>query len=234
MMDAPIYLRIAEEYKEKIKNNQLKANWPLPSEAALCESFQVSRLTLRKSLQLLMKEGFIYLLPGKGYYVREINNDRFSLTYNEVNFGALSIDRLSIISVDIVPATAVLVYYLQIHPKNRVLQLKRRLHAGSRVVGCDNKYIPYYAGIPLEESEIVGRDFAQILSGRVSPYRLERKLSITSTTPDAETARVLGVAPAAPLLEVREQLIEKELGVAGYGITYYNPEHIQLTAQWER
>lgn len=233
-MDTPVYLRIVEEYKEKIKNNHLKANFPLPSEAALCESFGVSRLTMRKSLQLLMKEGFIYLLPGKGYYVRKTSNNRFSFTYNEVDFGTTSVDRVSIISVDIVPATAVLVYYLQIHPKNRVLQLKRRLHAGPYVVGYDIKYIPYYAGIPLEESEIVGRDFTQILSNRVSPYRLDKKLSITSCASDTEMAGVLGVPSTTPLLEVREQLIEEELGVVGYGITYYNPGHIHLTAHWEK
>lgn len=233
-MNTPIYIQIAEDFKDKIKNNRMKANMPLPSEAALCESFQVSRLTLRKSLDLLSKEGYIYLLPGKGYYVREINNNLFRFMYNEVDFGAVTIDRVSVLSVDIIPPTTELVYYLQVHPKNRVLRLRRRLHAGWNVVGYDVKYIPYYAGIPLVESEIVGRDFTQILSNKVSPYRLDKSLSITCALPDEEMAKTLGIDPGTPLLEVSEQLTDKELGIVGYGITHYNPRYIQFTAQWEK
>ncbi|MEG0378635.1 MAG: GntR family transcriptional regulator [Eubacterium sp.] len=233
-MEIPIYIQIAEDIKEKIKQNVLKSNDALPSEATLCKTYDVSRLTVRKSLELLSKDGYIYLIPGKGNFVRKISDNRYQLRFNEINFETVNIDRITVVDVDIIQSTRELIYHLQIEPKIRVLRLLRILYAKEVPVGYDIKYIPYYPGIPLVESELEGMDFSQILSNKISPYTLEKELTILPETADIESAKALKLSVGAPLLSITERMTDRELGIVGYGQTYYNPMFIKLKAFWEK
>ena len=52
----PLYLQIAEDIKSKIKKEELKANSRIPTELELSDFYQVSRITIRKALELLVDE----------------------------------------------------------------------------------------------------------------------------------------------------------------------------------
>lgn len=65
----PKYLEIAESIEARIKNQQLKPGAILPIESALQTEFGVSRVTIRKSLQLLVEKGLINRTRGSGTYV---------------------------------------------------------------------------------------------------------------------------------------------------------------------
>ncbi|MEG0157337.1 MAG: GntR family transcriptional regulator, partial [Anaerovoracaceae bacterium] len=172
-MDIPIYVKIATDIKDKINLEIYKPNEPVPSEAALCETYNVSRLTVRKSLELLVREGLVYLVQGKGHFVRENNGSLYTFSFNEVSFDTVTIDHIRIVDVDVIESTKELVYILQIHPNTRVLRIRRMLFDSERPIGYDIKYIPYYPGIPLIESELEARDFVEILADRISPYSVQ-------------------------------------------------------------
>lgn len=63
--------KVADDLREKIKSRVLKPNDPLPSEAQLCDRYDVSRVTVRRALDRLQQEGLIASQPGKGRVVRE-------------------------------------------------------------------------------------------------------------------------------------------------------------------
>lgn len=233
-MELPIYIQIAEDIKEKIKQNILKPNDNLPSEAGFCKQYNVSRLTVRKSLELLSKDGYTYLVPGKGHFVRKIKENFYTLKFNEINFDSLDIDRIVIRDVDVIQSTRELIYHLQIAPKIRVLQIKRILYSKENPVGYDIKYIPYYPGIPLVESELEGMDFSQILANKISLYTLKKTLTISPVKVDKEMEKRLKITEGKPLLKVTELLTDRELGIVGYSETFYNPDFIKLKAVWEK
>jgi GntR family transcriptional regulator len=63
--------KVADDLREKIQSRNLKPHDPLPSEAQLCDSYHVSRVTVRRALDRLQQEGLITSQPGKGRVVRE-------------------------------------------------------------------------------------------------------------------------------------------------------------------
>lgn len=65
----PLYLQLKEELIKKIDNQIYKEHEMLPSERKLCEMYDLSRITVRQSLQELEREGYIYRLHGKGTFV---------------------------------------------------------------------------------------------------------------------------------------------------------------------
>ncbi|WP_195268407.1 GntR family transcriptional regulator [Eubacterium sp. 1001713B170207_170306_E7] len=233
-MDIPIYEKIANDIKEKISLEVLKPNDPIPSEAALCETYNVSRLTVRKSLEMLVRDGLVYLVQGKGHFVRKTNGSDYRLTFNEVSFETAAIDQIRIVDVDVIESTKDLVYTLKIHPNTRVLRIRRVLYEKKQPIGYDIKYIPYYPGFPLIEKELEARDFVEILADRVSPYSVQIDLKVTPQTAGQETAGQLGMDEGGGILMVSQLLTDIELGVVGYCETFYNAKHVKLSAEWSR
>jgi GntR family transcriptional regulator len=65
----PIYQQIAAEIRARIEAGTYEPNRPIPSEAALCEEFDVSRKTAREAVRALREEGLVRTVRGKGTYV---------------------------------------------------------------------------------------------------------------------------------------------------------------------
>ncbi|WP_281202370.1 GntR family transcriptional regulator [Cytobacillus kochii] len=66
----PLYKQIAQDLQRKIENNIFEPGQRLPSEHELTEEYGVSRLTVRKSIKLLLEEDLIIIQQGKGMYVK--------------------------------------------------------------------------------------------------------------------------------------------------------------------
>ncbi|CAM2910371.1 GntR family transcriptional regulator [Dellaglioa algida] len=64
------YREIYSDIKRDILTNHYRAGSLLPTQEILTEKYEVSRLTLKKSLNLLIDEGLVYSKQGSGTYVR--------------------------------------------------------------------------------------------------------------------------------------------------------------------
>jgi GntR family transcriptional regulator len=54
---------------EKIENGEYRENSKIPSEQELCESFNISRPTVRQAISELTNNGYLYKEKGKGTFV---------------------------------------------------------------------------------------------------------------------------------------------------------------------
>jgi len=65
------YLIVQNQLKEKMQQGTFKIGDYLPSENEMCAQYSITRTTVRKALDELLKEGFIEKQHGKGSRVRE-------------------------------------------------------------------------------------------------------------------------------------------------------------------
>lgn len=65
----PIYEQIIKQIKDGIINQELTPEAPLPSIRQLAKDLQISVITTKRAYEELEKEGMVYSLPGKGFYV---------------------------------------------------------------------------------------------------------------------------------------------------------------------
>lgn len=65
---------VLNEIKFRIDNGLWASGSMIPTEAELCEMFDVSRITIRKALDTLNKEGMIRKVQGKGTFVSSVLN----------------------------------------------------------------------------------------------------------------------------------------------------------------
>ena len=75
-VNEPFYLKIYNYLIDEIKAGKFDAGERLPSEKELADKFNVSRITSKKALDMLSRDGIIKRIPGKGSFV---NEDRTAL-----------------------------------------------------------------------------------------------------------------------------------------------------------
>lgn len=66
----PKYFTIKRSILVMLDSGELGENSLLPSERELMQNYNVSRITVRKAIQELEQEGFVYKVQGKGTFVR--------------------------------------------------------------------------------------------------------------------------------------------------------------------
>ncbi|GAY75457.1 transcriptional regulator, GntR family [Sporolactobacillus inulinus] len=66
----PLYIQVKRKIIEEINNGSYTDGSRLPSETELCDKYEVSRITIRRSLQDLVDSGYLVRKQGKGTFVK--------------------------------------------------------------------------------------------------------------------------------------------------------------------
>ncbi|MCS3461591.1 histidine utilization repressor [Aeromonas sp. BIGb0445] len=70
-MAPALYLQIKQHVLDGIRSRHYEAGDRIPTEAALCEQFAVSRMTVNKALRELVAEGWLNRTAGSGSFVAD-------------------------------------------------------------------------------------------------------------------------------------------------------------------
>lgn len=69
----PIYTQIYTQLKNQIMNGVLQEDEPLPSIRSLAKDLRISVITTKRAYDELEREGFIYAVAAKGFFVAPKN-----------------------------------------------------------------------------------------------------------------------------------------------------------------
>lgn len=67
----PLYQQLKEEIKNAIKTGQWHYGEKIPTETEISEQYNVSRITVRRAVEELSREGYLSKKQGKGTFVQE-------------------------------------------------------------------------------------------------------------------------------------------------------------------
>lgn len=65
----PLYQQVKDDIKDDIEHGVYQANDRIPSETELSETYEVSRITIRRAIEELVGEGYLTKRQGKGTFV---------------------------------------------------------------------------------------------------------------------------------------------------------------------
>ncbi len=71
----PIYTQIYNQIKTAIVTGEVSPNELLPSIRNLAKELRISVITTKRAYEELERDGYIYSVAGKGFYVAEKNNE---------------------------------------------------------------------------------------------------------------------------------------------------------------
>ena len=68
----PVYVQLADNIRKKIATGEYKVGQRIMSERLMAESYGINRLTVRKAIDILIKEGSLVAIRGSGTFVKAI------------------------------------------------------------------------------------------------------------------------------------------------------------------
>ena len=200
------YLWVHNSLKAQIEAEDYKVGDYLPPEPELQRTFQVSRTTVRKAVEMLAQQGFVYIRQGKGTQILDFKATQrlgfvtsFSETLREQGFSVTQAD----IRVDFVSGPRRIAADLGVEPGTRLLRIDRTTLAnGSPVALMTNYLLPEL--VPGIEKRING--MSSLYSFLESEYNLVIEAAtdfISARQALAAEAERLQIAEGSPLLVVR-------------------------------
>lgn len=72
----PIYRQIYNQISEKILLGEIQYEYMLPSIRVLAKELRISVITTKRAYEELERDGYVYIIPGKGCFVSKINEGK--------------------------------------------------------------------------------------------------------------------------------------------------------------
>lgn len=147
-----LYHQLKQILLNKIQNGEWKVKDKLPSEAELCDLYEVSRITARRALAELEREGVVERQTGKGTFVKFSGIDqelfRFYSFTDEVKRRGFSPSSKLLEMKTITPEEEVRTA-LKLTEEDQVYSIKRLRLADNEVIVLDRSYLPckYFTGL---------------------------------------------------------------------------------------
>jgi GntR family transcriptional regulator len=196
---APKYFIVKNKVLEMIDREEIGSNGIVPSERELMKMFEVSRITAKKAIDDLVKEGYLYRVQGKGTFVKNdtLNQDLVSITSctdDIIKMGMTPSKKL--LAAETVFADQARMKRLQLCDGDKVFMVKRVYFADNEPLNLTTTYLPckLFPGIE-------NYDF-----GIESIYHiLESKYHIRITKATRTIEAVLAVDEVSEILETGEE-----------------------------
>lgn len=198
----PKYYYLREKLREEIQKWQ--PNYQIPSEAELCEAYQVSRTTVRKALDYLIYDGLLYRVQGKGTYVspaKVMGHYVQSTTgfWNDARSQGLNL-RTEVVAQQVVGADSTVANALKIEKGTEVFNLTRLRFVDNLPVMLTPAYVPYDLCVGILKEDFVNQSFYQTLQEKFG-IRLHHGTQTIEAQPcSLEDAGFLEIKTGTPIL----------------------------------
>ncbi len=207
--DAPAYFRLARILRDRIIGGELRPGDRLDPEVELCERFNLSRMTVRRAIALLVEEGMLRRERGRGTFVVGPRTDGGVFLIPDFqeemrNRGVSASVRL--LKAVLVEAGKTPAARLGIEEGERAIYLERVLEGAGEPLAFDRKYLLYDPSLPLLEAELGQGTTADLFSRCPALMPVRAELSLSATVLGPREAEVLASRKGAPAF-CMEQLV---------------------------
>lgn len=214
----PLYHRIYAVMRERIVKGYYRSDVPVPSEAELAESFSVSRITIRKAMEMLTTEGLVTRTRGRGTYINERAKDNAlnRAVVSNINglFSYLNAvgqsTQLKVISLDVGEAPPRICAQMGVPPNAELVRAVRVRLLDRTPYSLSIAYLLPEIGGALRRQDLAKTSMIDLVQ-RAGAVVEQVEQVLTATLADDYAARHLGIPIGAPLMLVNRLFFNAEL-----------------------
>ncbi len=221
----PLYFQLEELLREEVERGRWQPGGRIPSEAKLCDTFDVSRTVVRRALRELEYQGLLYREQGKGTFVAQpkisesLMQDLSGFYEDMVAKGLTPVTK--VLRQEVQPATTQVADYLQIEPGDEVVVVDRLRSIAGEAIVLVTTYLPYEICPELVEDDLGTQSLYALLEDRYGLQLSHGRRTIQAVAANDYEARLLGVELGAPLILLDSVSYLKD----GRPIEYFHAVH---------
>jgi GntR family transcriptional regulator len=224
----PRYYKIYRLLKHAIENGQYAYEVAMPGENLLAEKYQVSRLTIRRSLELLQREGLIERRQGSGTFplarnvaTHPVPADLNKLVAHLNKMGTGTNVRL--LGFGYEPANDMVRHQLELPANSKVQKAIRVRYHNDAPFSYLITYVPEDIGRRYTQEDMTREPLQALLKGL--GIRLgSAEQAFTATAADAHHAEALNIGISSPLLCIKRVTRDTQGRPVEYLVAVYNPD----------
>jgi GntR family transcriptional regulator len=207
-MPETTYVQLKSQMIADIANGDFKPHDRLPSQRELGKQYGLSHMSVRRAINELISEGFIYTFPGKGLYVAEPKQEAemgplVSFTEDMKMRGMTASSR--VLNTEIVGASTMLANMLQIVVGAPVAFLRRLRLADGEPMAIQVSYLPLALCPNLFGHDLAHESLFAILTDFYGLHLVDGQRSVEAVLATEEEAALLNLTLPAALV-VSEQI----------------------------
>ena len=208
----PLYRAVRRALLKTIESGAVAPGDALPSETALAADFGVSVGTLRRAVDDLVAEHILVRRQGRGTFVATHTSERFLFQFFHVerSEGLREAPAVELLSFERTRMDEDAAAALQVRAGEPALQIENRLRLQGRPVVHDRLVIPaaLFRGLSEKRWRERPSTIYHLYQSEFGITVVRAHERLRAVGADRAAARVLGVAPGQPVLQVRRVALD--------------------------
>jgi len=229
---APLYSQIAQKLREQIVSGQLTPEARMPTEEQLCESYGVSRSTVRQAMAELMQQQMVLRRRGLGTFVVERSKAQrvthpVGSLFHAVNYiGNVRYANLS--RTEAAPPSEIS-EKLGLEPGEKCLTIAEVGSSDGLPLTHAQMYFPLRFGRKLRARDFAsGTTIVQLIEQHFGLRAQRAEQIVDPVAADRVTAELLGVPLRTPLLRITRVYYLADGSAFGASVIQYHPQRYRL------
>ena len=226
------YLLIYDILKQKIIDGEYSIGDTFPAEPELQEYFNVSRITVRHAVQILVDEGYLQRIHGVGTIVvsqKESLQLQSLLSFSEENKNVETSSELLSFNSD-EKVSPFICSKLGLAKGSSVSKHERLRYLEGVPIGLQSVYCPSFLNLTEEELSKPNSSLYQLFKEKGYEINSANE-TIGSVVADERIAKYLNVKVGSPLLFVQRVTTDKNNRIVEYAEIYYRGDRYQYSVQ---
>ena len=232
----PLYYQLETILRKKIASGDYSPDTPLPSEDALAEEYEVSRITVRQALSSLEQDGLVIRQRGKGTFVSKkadtLELPRFTGSIEDlILMGKRT--KTKVIETSWVDPSDIIRERLKVKD-GKVLRIEKIRHIEGDPFSHVFNYLPPELGNKLPIDLVKSKPMLMILEDELGVRANEAEQSVEATIADTADASLLDIRVGDPLLKAERTVYDVKGNPVEYVSVVYRADKYAFTMKLKR
>jgi len=208
----PAYIQLVNILRDQIAKGVYLPGDRLPSESELCSQYQVSPMTVRRSINTLLDQGIVSTIQGSGTYVKapDLGGVTFSMEEFHNIFRDKERTKVKILEVLIIKADETAASRLAIGAGERTILIRRVLIRDGDPMLYHKEQLIYDPVRPIVEAELEVTSLHGLFVGTGETKLKRGELTIDAAVLTKEEADVLNTIPMQPAFRIEHIFFDFE------------------------
>lgn len=231
----PLYYQLEQDLRDRIRAAEFPGGAPLPTEQRLCESYGVSRITVRRALDSLLTSGLIARRQGVGTFVNEPGETVKSLkligSLDDITSYSAEL-AYKVVAKETAAAPPLVAEALDLPVGTLVTRLEAVFSLRGEPFAHAEFFCPPEVGELIDDADIDGQASLVAVVERKLGRPIERAdQTVEAALADRRVAGHLAVRPRAPVLKVNRTYYTDTDRPVVAAVVRYHPERYRYTVQ---
>ena len=233
----PLYHRLYLVLRQQIEDGRFPAEMPLPGELEISKQHGVSRITVRRTMEMLTADGLIERRRGRGTFARSgalgtpINGQLSGLADNLSSYAEHT--AVTLHSFEYIPASPMVAATLEIEEGGSVQKAVRTRSRDGVPVSLLTTHVPAALGRTYSREELASGSLIRLLE-RGGARVDSAESTITARLADVFSAPLLNVQVGQPLIGLTRTVRDEMRRPIEYLGALYRPDQYEVRLSMSR